>query len=105
MLTANATAGSAAQLPWVEAEFKMVPVKSETQKNLAKPSKTADKPSCKTDPDTHEGTDSARPGKSKAALMPFSVNLVCLTQDQINLYTKPRPATSPVTLLNQKLER
>ena len=55
------------------------------------------KPSCKIDPDTHKDTDSARPGKSKAALMPFSVNLVHLTQDQINLYTKPRPAASPAT--------
>ena len=91
--TASAAAGSAAQLPRVEAELRgtgsnVTPTVSEAKSKPPEPVKHEPKPST-----------SANNRQPKVNATPFNVRLVRLTPEQIERHTRPgttvQPATTP----------
>ena len=111
--TASAAAGSAAQLPQVDTELKtksvkpVIPEKAVRHVNMAKPST---KLSNKHDSRTQQ--DISIPKSGKVNIMPFSVKLVHLTPDLINMCTttksaaqEPSSATPSVKQVNIELHK
>ena len=82
------------------------PVKPETPEKAAKPANLA-KPSAKlsnkNDSDTQQ--DPNIPKTGKVNLMPFSVKLVRLTPDLINMYTTAKPAAREPPRVTPKVKQ